>query len=215
MKISPEVEKWNAKWVDEAAGATPLDETMLLLKPYVKFGRNTTILDVGCGDGRYVRKFAKRAKKACGCDVSHVAISKANKTCRGLKNVELKRNAGCHLRIYKDGMFDFVFCIALFQHLKRDTVESYMGEFLRVLNNHGELVAQFPDSWRREEIGELVNGCYLALDSTYGLVFNIIALHKHHYNEKVDWFVVWARKMSRSEKHKGKRYNEECKWGAI
>lgn len=54
------------------------------LLPYIK---GKTVLDLGCGTGKYVRLFAPHAQKITGLDASSRQLSLAERACNGLQNV--------------------------------------------------------------------------------------------------------------------------------
>jgi SAM-dependent methyltransferase len=90
------------------------------------------VLDFGCGVGRLVLPFARRAPKVVGVDVSAAMLDEARKNCAeaGLDNVALLATDSPELR--RAGNFDLVHSNIVFQHIPS-------GEGLRIVR---ELVAR-------------------------------------------------------------------------
>lgn len=102
-------------------------------------------LDFGCGIGRLTRAISHRVEAVYGLDVAATMIDQA---------VEVNRDRpGCHFRVHRhddlrafaDHSVDLVVCLLVLQHLgDRATIETYLGEFVRVLSPGGLAVIQLP-----------------------------------------------------------------------
>src|SRR5437899_5277050 len=95
------------------------------------------VLDVGCGDGHFTIKMAKRAKEVIGVDFSKIAISEARKnlanSCR--KNLKFEIANAESLNFQKE-TFDMVTCR---RGPVTDTKDS-LREAHRVLKRSGTLM---------------------------------------------------------------------------
>ncbi|MEN8182072.1 MAG: class I SAM-dependent methyltransferase [Myxococcota bacterium] len=107
--------------------------------------RNDRVLDFGCGVGRVLRPFARRFGEYVGVDISKNMIRVAREIHSEYPNCRFVVNSEDSLRSFPDDHFDLVHTNLVLQHLQhRSTIESYLAEFVRVLNNTGLLVFQLP-----------------------------------------------------------------------
>ena len=104
---------------------------------------NMVVLEIGCGPGRILRPFARRAKKAIGVDVSTTAIETIKNNLSEFNNVEFIKNNGDKLDAISDGTIDLVISFDVFQHMPSLEVQvSYLKEISRVLKSNGLFVIQ-------------------------------------------------------------------------
>lgn len=98
--------------------------------------RKGSVLDVGCAWGRMFPVFKKFGQKITGIDISKAMIEEAKKNFDSDPAVESLRECEAETLPFKDGEFDNVACLAVFdatyQHLA-------LAEFLRVLRMDGLL----------------------------------------------------------------------------
>ena len=78
---------------------------------------NMVVLEIGCGPGRLLKPFAKRAKKAIGVDVSHTAIKTIKNNLSAFDNVVLIKNNGKNLEKIMNETIDLVISFDVFQHI--------------------------------------------------------------------------------------------------
>jgi len=90
---------------------------------------NSLIVDLGCGDGTYVRGFAKLGNVTYGLD---------------LNNTDYPIDLAKDKFPYKDGMFDVVFTKSTIEHL--DNPWHFLKECNRILRPGGKLLVLTP-SW--------------------------------------------------------------------
>lgn len=112
------------------------------------------ILEVGCGTGRFLKTLYAFSPsfyvKLHGIDPSKEMrkIAKSNvPTARIIKGTIEKIP-------FKSGMFDLVFCMHVFMHLK-DTRKG-IDEMYRVLKRDGILVADFPNKWSPWTVASII-----------------------------------------------------------
>lgn len=113
----------------------------------------STIVEIGCGVGRYCRPLASRFKNVLGYDISAEMISQATARCAGLDNVRFQLNDGRSLANQSDASVEYCLCAGVFQHITHvDVIVRYLIEALRVLVPGGLFLFQF-EANRTESIG--------------------------------------------------------------
>lgn len=104
----------------------------------IDFGRTKTILDIGCGNGAFLRSLSDKVDHAFGVDASagmlKVAAQKVNQL--GIKNVQFTKIDGPKLP-FPDNHFDTVTSVLSFRYLDWDPM---IHEILRVLKPGGQLL---------------------------------------------------------------------------
>ncbi len=104
----------------------------------------STVLEIGCGVGRFSRPLAKRFKSVLGYDISAEMIEQASARCADLGNVRLQVNDGSSLCSQPDASVEYCLCAGVFQHITHvDVVVRYIVEALRVLVPGGLFLFQF------------------------------------------------------------------------
>ncbi len=71
---------------------------------------NSTVLDVGCGEGRQLAMLSSLLKKGVGIDASLKMISAAKKRHAGCRNLDFRQMDARALE-FKDNCFDYSFCM--------------------------------------------------------------------------------------------------------
>jgi SAM-dependent methyltransferase len=100
--------------------------------------RSRRALEIGCGPGRLMRPMSWNFGEIHGVDVSDEMIRLAEKKLVNVPNAFPRCTNGTDLACYADGLFDFVYSYAVFQHIpSRDVVFSYLAEARRVLKPGG------------------------------------------------------------------------------
>lgn len=124
--------------------------------------RDWTILDIGCGPGRFASHLIGPPNffrgEYYGFDVNQRAIKWANKNIStkyakcDFRHVDLynsqynphgKINADDFLFPYEDEMFDFVFAVSVFTHLLPTSTDNYLKQINRVLKLRGKALLTF------------------------------------------------------------------------
>jgi ubiquinone/menaquinone biosynthesis C-methylase UbiE len=98
-------------------------------------------LDFGCGAGRLSQALAEHAEEVTGVDVSEPMLETARKLdhtgrCKFVHNDEP------NLSQFEDDHFDLVYSELVLQHLPPALIDTYLTEFMRVLNSGGVAVLQ-------------------------------------------------------------------------
>lgn len=138
-RIDQERKYWDAAALDPDVDKKyicdlPTDQCLVDLEPLM--GK---VLEIGCGVGRLLKD------GDCGIDVSVEML-----------NLARKRKPKCEFKVtsgkipYPREYFDTVFSYLVFQHLKPNTIKTYIAEAYRVLKPGGEFKFQFIEGTERE-----------------------------------------------------------------
>lgn len=107
-----------------------------LIKKYKPKGK---MVDLGCGNGKFARFFAKNGFFGYGIDYSSEAIKEANKLA-GEDNIsdltDFKMGDVLDMD-YPDHFFDVAYDYGCLHHIKKSDWEQYLSEVLRVLKDDG------------------------------------------------------------------------------
>ncbi|MBI4845525.1 MAG: class I SAM-dependent methyltransferase [Candidatus Omnitrophica bacterium] len=106
-------------------------------------GISGNILEVGCGEGLFLRQLSEKNKtaKIFGLDIWADIIIKAKNRFRenNIKGIELQQADACCLP-YKNECFDAVICINVFFNLEsEDKVKKSLKEINRILKKSGKI----------------------------------------------------------------------------
>jgi SAM-dependent methyltransferase len=114
----------------------PLEQLGFLFDRYLKIGDK--ILDLGCGNGRYVPKFLDKGARYIGQDFSRELVEIAK-----IKYPNEQFIVGDATDLpYPAGDFDKIFCLAVLHHLpSRKVRQKFFSEAIRVLKKDGIIVA--------------------------------------------------------------------------
>lgn len=93
-------------------------------------------LDVGCGTGRWVRRFGQMGFRATGLDVTPGML----KTARQCGTAGALVAGEAYRLPFADGVFDFVSDITVVQHIPPELQPAAISEMIRVLKPEGHLL---------------------------------------------------------------------------
>jgi ubiquinone/menaquinone biosynthesis C-methylase UbiE len=147
------------------------------------------VLDVGCGTGRGVVRFAQRATFAVGSDFSLDMLSHAVQKTVDNTNCAFVRSVAQQLP-FPDASFDVVTALNFLHLFKVETQRAMIAEMKRVTRPGGTVVLEFDNAlhglvvgpykrWFRDERGSLPGeirhaiGANCRIVKTYGAVFPI------------------------------------------
>ncbi len=146
-----------------------------------------SVLDVGCGDGRWARWLADRASRIVGIDRDPDAIAWARRNTHAA-NVEFRVGDARELIARPDEVFDIALLVHVLEHI--DEPVKFLGELHAVARNVAIEVPDFES--------DLLNFVRLDLDQP----FSSDADHVREYTEQIlvdtlaagGWTVTWLRK---------------------
>lgn len=110
-----------------------------ILRKYIKKNKidftGKTLLDIGCGRGRWLRFFGEGGAKTIGIDLSGDAVQ----SCRS-KNLEAYTGSITDMNMFEDESFDYVTSITVLLHLPFDIKEEAVKEIGRVVKKGGRVI---------------------------------------------------------------------------
>jgi len=139
-------------------------EVVSLLSSWGVLAADRTVLQIGCGIGRFEVAIAPLVREAIGLDLSGKMIAAAARRCNGLPNVRLLKTDGRDLASMASGSVDLVYAVDTFPYLVqagREIVATHVAESRRVLRPGGELVI-LNFSYRDDLAADRVDVCGLA-----------------------------------------------------
>jgi ubiquinone/menaquinone biosynthesis C-methylase UbiE len=99
-----------------------------------------SILDIGCGSGRFLERLAPMASLAVGIDISIEMLRRAQSRCRFMPSASLIATTGRDLAAFANHCFDVALAIDSFPYIVaagRDLVEALARDIARVLRPNG------------------------------------------------------------------------------
>ena len=119
------------------------DELVEQLAMWGTIGADRTVLQIGCGIGRFEYALSSRVRAAYGIDVSQRMVQAAARRCAGLANVHVAKCSGHDLARFEAEQFDLVYAVDTFPYLVQSglaLVERHFDEVHRVLKASGDFV---------------------------------------------------------------------------
>jgi ubiquinone/menaquinone biosynthesis C-methylase UbiE len=104
--------------------------------------RGATVLEIGCGIGRFIAALAPTARLTVGIDVSQRMVEMARRRCVGFA-AAFARSSGRDLTAFRDASFDLVYAIDTFPYLVQlggSIAATHISEAARVLRPGGRLL---------------------------------------------------------------------------
>lgn len=124
----------------EIRSSTPKEEDFWKLTEDIPdLGEQMVFLDLGCGPGREADAVASKVHQYHGVDIHPELIGIAKEHYKGVANISFTVNNGQDLRMFPDGVFDYVYERLTFIHISKQTIEGYFLECERVLKPGGIL----------------------------------------------------------------------------
>lgn len=136
----PAKQSWLARFVSRF-----LDRRTEILSSLAQFKKDAHILDLGCGSGVHVRRFAPHCRRIVGIDYSARMIEIAEKELAGLKprNWEFIQGDAAEIP-FPNESFDGVISMGLLDYVK--SVSEVLAECARVLKPGAPLIFTVPKS---------------------------------------------------------------------
>src|SRR5512133_1550703 len=110
------------------------------------------VLDFGCGGGRLVLAWSRRANKVTGVDISESMIAYGRKLCQSVSNVELVVNQRDDLSCFPQAQFDLVGSHICLQHMPFALAARYIAEFGRICRPNGWVAFQLPSRFLKSNL---------------------------------------------------------------
>ena len=119
----------------------------------IKINKNSKILDIGTGTGRFLIEAVKRFGVGYGIDFSskmlNVFKKKINKLKISDKIIELKVGDALSIK-YPDNTFDLILCMGVFDYYGFFDVKKFLDEMKRVAKNECFFIVDFPNKENKE-----------------------------------------------------------------
>ena len=128
---------------EEAVFLDTLERNQLV--PWMQLRPEMRVLDVGCGTGRWTRRFASSGAAVVAMDVSPGFLETARQALDAdgtLHRVTLLRADLSRGTLPEEarGPFDLIFVGGVFQYIEDDAVLSLLNEFVQKLAPHGKII---------------------------------------------------------------------------
>jgi SAM-dependent methyltransferase len=136
-KIYARHKKTGKKW---ASLGDPIHASFFSFMKNSSFSEKTA-LDLGCGDGKYLKFLQELGFKVAGIDSSPTAIKSAREVLG--KKAEL-HVADIYATSIPAGKYDLVISVAAIQHAKKDRVKKLIDRIHRSLSPDGKIYITFP-----------------------------------------------------------------------
>ncbi|HZJ41134.1 MAG TPA: class I SAM-dependent methyltransferase [Candidatus Saccharimonadales bacterium] len=121
---------------------------MIKLAAGIKAGAR--ILDAGCGNGRLLEAFTDKQIKYLGIDNSQILLNlaRANYPERDFQEIDLSMLNFAETQALTGQQFDFIFCIAVLQHIPSTTIRiQVLKNFKKLLAPGGQLIISNWNLW--------------------------------------------------------------------
>ncbi|MFL5078966.1 MAG: class I SAM-dependent methyltransferase [Microvirga sp.] len=118
-------------------------EIVAALRRWGVVARDRSMLEIGCGIGRFEEALAAELALAVGIDVAAAMLRAARARCAGRANVSFLQTSGLDLAPFRDRSFDLVLAVDSFPYLFQagsGLVARHVAEAARVLRPGGDLV---------------------------------------------------------------------------
>jgi SAM-dependent methyltransferase len=154
--VSPEASVALHSFGDPGRLALATEEVVRRMDEWGLLGHDRTVLDLGCGIGRFAVVLAGRVRRVVGLDISARMVAEAQRRCAGLANVEIRRTSGRDLAGIADGAIDTILAADSFPYLVLAgpaLVRRHVEEAGRVLKPGGQLLI-LNHSYRGDEAAD-------------------------------------------------------------
>ncbi len=139
----------------------------------LKEHRPTSILDLGCGDGRLTRELSKHinCRKIVGIDYSQRAISLAKAINPDMSNthfqcIDITKNI-------PNEKFDIIVLMEVIEHIPLDQIQIFLENVAKTLSRNGKVIVTVPHSNKPVEQKHFQHFSIKSLSDTVGNHFKI------------------------------------------
>jgi ubiquinone/menaquinone biosynthesis C-methylase UbiE len=164
-------------------GKTEIKEIMKIVDKLYPNLKRSRALDYGCGIGRCTLALAEYFDNVEGLDIARSMINTAIQKNNSFDNISYHTLDECKMSSYENGVFDFIYCTDVIQHINPTITFNLLKDFLRVLSQNGILIVQIPSEFDNK----LNNILYLfnlknKLSRLYGKIFKKPVMEYHLIN---------------------------------
>jgi SAM-dependent methyltransferase len=136
--------EWN---LDEfgLVGARFVDRMVQRFKAYgCKPLEESTVCEIGCGVGRFLKPLASHFRFVIGVDISQRMLETARQYCSDIDNIRLVLNDGMSMAELDDDSVDYCVSAGVFQHITDfRIITGYIADALRITRPDGIFLFQF------------------------------------------------------------------------
>ncbi|MSP18597.1 MAG: class I SAM-dependent methyltransferase [Bdellovibrionales bacterium] len=99
--------------------------------------KNSSLIDIGCGNGEVTRRVEPLFSKVTGTDLSGTSLEKAQKNCARSHFIHSKENKSIPV---SDQSFDVALAFCVLHHIQPQSRNFFMKDIYRLLKPHGILL---------------------------------------------------------------------------
>jgi len=193
--IRPTIE-WNRCWNNynwEKNGDEWDEQAVFCNQPYHKWknsivenfihkniNRESNVLEIGPGHGRWTEFILKKAKKLILVDLNPKCIEFCKNKFSKFNNIGYYVNDSKTLNFIEDNSIDFIWSYDSFVHMEKKVISNYFKEFSRVLKPKGKAIVHHPG-----EKGLRFIILLRKLGKIGGIIYNILCLKKTNIRGEV------------------------------
>jgi SAM-dependent methyltransferase len=163
--MESQVNAWNSMYKHEADRNKELQEEVVALHDLFRRNKVQRILDLGCGNGRYLVHFAKLGYTLSGIDISPEAIKQVTQR---LADNNLQADIQCDDIIqlsWPNNFFDAVLLIRVIEHNQVSSIRMIIKDVYRVIKDGGYFfinIKKYPprDDWKGGKFTRIDHNLY-------------------------------------------------------
>lgn len=125
-------DEWSRDW-----GTVPIQWYGTILPRIHRFLPAETIVEIGCGFGRWTQFLKDHCRRLVAVDLSEMCVAACRRRFETTPHVELRSNDGTSLAFVADGAADLVFSFDALPLVDRATIDAYLGQLPRILTRDG------------------------------------------------------------------------------
>ena len=107
---------------------------------YKNINKNSIVLEIAPGYGRWTEHILKKAKKVILVDLSSKCLEYCKNRFFKFKNISYNLNDGKSLDFLDDNSIDFIWSYDSFVHMESEVIQNYLSQFPRILRKGGTAI---------------------------------------------------------------------------